>query len=89
MPPRTEAANDAPEWVIECRRSAWNALRNRSKLTTDTALAETLGLNQSTVSRTFTTGVASERFVAHTLAAFPFASFDKLFAIAAKSKATR
>lgn len=87
--PLPRAARPAPpaptDFTIRLRPAAWTDLRKRTNLDTDKALADALKLNRSTVCRVMTgTAEPGATFIAHTLATFRFASFDKLFEWVAK-----
>lgn len=79
-PPNSPDSPNSPEFLLKLRPAAWHELRKMTRTESDQALADVLQLNRSTVYRV-TTGDAepSSKFIAHTLAAFRFASFDRLF----------
>lgn len=79
MPTAPTASNG---FEFRCNPAAWKALRNRANLATDKALADALGVAQSTVTRSLAPGAAaSPTFVGNALGVFTFASFDKLFTV--------
>lgn len=78
------------EYGIRIRAAAWVALRKTADLTSDTALADALDVTSMTVYRVTTAAVdPSPKFIAHTLHAFPFVSFDRLFEVYRRSAAVR
>lgn len=77
-PKRTEQTSD--EYELALIAPAWSQLRAMTGTESDAVLAKALRVSRATVYQTMTGGRApSEKFVAHTLATFRFASFDKLF----------
>jgi len=71
---------------IRPRLASWDALRASTGIDTRRALAEVLGVSENTVNRVLDGVVEpSTRFIAHTLHAFPFASFDRLFTLARRT----
>lgn len=67
-------------YSIRLRPAAWCELRKITNTESDQALAVALGINRSNVYRVMTGDAEpSPKFIAHTLAAFRFASFDRLF----------
>ena len=75
--------------VVRFRARRLRALARRAGITTDSALAARLGIQQSTVMRMLGTDYrAGGKTIAATLAAFPGAKFEDLFEITEEGAAT-
>jgi hypothetical protein len=83
--PVTTPTKQSADFAIRPRRNAWDVLREATGLASDAHLADTIGVAETTAYRVLTGVVEpSARFIAHTLHAFPFASFDSLFEVIRK-----
>lgn len=76
-------ATERPPLTIRPRANTWSSLRAQTGLDTDAALAAQLNVTERTLRNVFTGDTdPSPRFIAHALAAFPFAGFRELFRVA-------
>lgn len=68
--------------TIRPRDNTWAALKAQTGLDSDAALAAHLNVTENTVRRVMAGHTdPSPKFIAHSLAAFPFAGFRELFRI--------
>lgn len=67
--------------MIRVRLAGWRSLRRTLKLRTDDQLATCIGVKQPTITRAMNGDPVGGDFVAYTLTALPWASFDRLFVI--------
>lgn len=81
----TTAPAQPIEYELTVKAPEWARLRKATNTEADAKLAKAIRLDRSTVYRVMTGAEPSSKFVAHTLAAFPFATFDRLFAYRPRS----